>query len=126
MIVSISQQGRYMYIHGGYDNNPYVNMSTTSAGMVRYNGDHKKFEVYNGSTWLPIGGNVASVGLTPDAEKAIDWVVERIDKERQWKQLAEENKSVKLALENLNKAEEQLELIAILAKKEYDTEKTTS
>jgi hypothetical protein len=101
-------------------------MNTASAGMVRYNGDNKKLEVYNGASWLQLGGNVASVGLNPDAEKAIDWVMERIDKERQWKQLAEDSKSVKLALENLNKAEEQLELIAILAKKEYDTEKTTS
>jgi len=126
MIDAITQQGRYMYIHGGYDNNPYVSMNTASAGMVRYNGDNKKLEVYNGASWLQLGGNVASVGLNPDAEKAIDWVMERIDKERQWKQLAEDSKSVKLALENLNKAEEQLELIAILAKKEYDTEKTTS
>jgi len=126
MIDAITQQGRYMYIHGGYDNNPYVSMGTPSSGMVRYNGDNKKLEVYNGASWLQLGGNVASVGLIPDAERAIDWVMERIEKERRWKQLAEDNKSVKLALENLNKAEEQLELIAILAKKEYDTEKTTS
>jgi len=126
MINGLSSSGQFMYIHGGHSNNPYVNMGNPSAGMVRYNGNSNNLEVYDGSVWQTLSGSIATVGLQSNAEAAIQWAMDKMNKELEWKKLAEDSKAVKLALANLNKAEEQLELIAILAKKEYDTEKTTS
>ena len=124
MINGITQQGRHMYINGGYSNNPHVNMNNSSAGMVRYNGNSNNFEVYDGSTWMMISGSVATVGLNPSAESAIDWAMKKMSEEQELLELARKSKSVTIALENLNKAKAELELIAILARE--NNEETTT
>ena len=122
MINGLSPQGKYMYIHGGYASGPYVNNSNTSAGMIRYNNNN--LEVYDGSSWLTIAGSVATVGLSPVAESAIDWVIRKMEEEKEWEELAKTSKAVTLALENLNKVRAELKLIALLAKEQ--NEETTS
>jgi hypothetical protein len=130
MINGIVQHGKYMYIHGGYAGpGPYVNMSNSSAGMVRYDGAN--LQVYDGNTWMNIAGSSASVGINPVAEEAIDWVRQQmekekqlLEKEKQLLELAKKSKSVSIALDNLNNAKAELELIAILAR-EHNEETTT-
>ena len=122
MINGLSPQGKYMYIHGGYNSGPYVNNSNTSAGMIRYNNNN--LEVYDGSSWLAITGSAATVGLSPVAESAIDWVIRQMEEEKELLALAEKSKSVAIAVENLNKAKAELKLIALLAKEQ--NEETTS
>lgn len=122
MINGLSPQGKYMYIHGGTSSGPYVNMSNDSAGMVRYR--NNSLEVYDGSCWLMMTGAVASVGLNPVAEEALDWVRRQMEEEKQLTELAKSSKAVSIALENLNKAKAELKLIAILAK-EHNEETTT-
>jgi hypothetical protein len=122
MINGITQHGKYMYIHGGHAGGPYVNMGNPSAGMVRFDGTN--LQVYDGNTWMTIAGSTASVGMSPVAEEAIDWVRQQMEKEKQFFDLAKTSKSVGIALENLNKAKAELELIAILAK-EHNEETTT-
>ena len=122
MINGITQYGKYMYIHGGHAGGPYVNMSNPSAGMVRFDGTN--LQVYDGNGWMTIAGSTASVGMSPVAEEAIDWVRQQMEKEKQFFDLAKTSKSVSIALENLNKAKAELELIAILAK-EHNEETTT-
>jgi len=122
MINGIVQHGKYMYIHGGHAGGPYVNMSNYSAGMVRYDGAN--LQVYDGNTWMTIAGSSASVGINPVAEEAIDWVRQQMEKEKQLLELAKKSKSVSIALDNLNNAKAELELIAILAR-EHNEESTS-
>ena len=111
-----------MYVHGGHASGPYVNMSNPSAGLVRYDGTN--LQVYDGNTWMTVAGSSASVGMNPVAEEAIDWVRRQMEEEKQLTELAKSSKAVSIALENLNKAKEELKLIAILAKEH--NEETTS
>lgn len=122
MISGITQSGKYMYIHGGHASGPYVNMSNPSAGLVRFDGTN--LQVYDGNTWMTIAGSSASVGMNPVAEEAIDWVRRQMEEEKQLIELAKSSKAVSIAVENLNKAKEELKLIAILAKEH--NEETTS
>lgn len=122
MISGIVQSGKYMYIHGGHTGGAYVNMSNPSAGLVRFDGTN--LQVYDGNTWMTIAGSSASVGMNPVAEEAIDWVRQQMEKEKQLFDLAKSSKAVSIAVENLNKAKEELKLIAILAKEH--NEETTS
>jgi len=124
MINGLTQQGKHMYVHGGYDSTPYVNMSNPSAGIVRFNGTSKNFEVYDGNSWMSLVGSVATVGLNPAAESAIDWAMKKMAEEYELLELAKKSKSVTIALENLNKAKAELKLIAILAREH--NEETTS
>jgi hypothetical protein len=103
-----------MYVHGGYSSNPYVNMNNPSAGMVRFDGTN--FQVYDGSGWMTISGSVASVGMNPNAESAIDWAIRKMSEEAEVQKLAEDHPAVKIALENLNKAKQQLDATIILSK----------
>ena len=108
-----------MYVNAGYSSTPYVNNSNTSAGMVRYN--NSNLEVYDGASWLVIGGNVASVGMNSAAEAAIDWAMRKMAEEDTIKALAEKHPAVQIALANLEKAKQQLDATIILSKEHDET-----
>lgn len=110
-----------MYVNPGYASNPYINMNSLSAGMVRYNGNSLKFEVYDGTSWISISASSPQVGLNNLAEEAIDWARKRMEEEREWGD--SKHPAVKTAMENLLKARQQLEITAILAKQEENNEK---
>ena len=123
MIKNVTSSSQHLYAAGG-SSLPYVssNMSNPMQGMVRINGS--EMEVFDGTAWMKIYMSDAHVGLSGPANSAIDWAIQRMEEEKEWKKLAESNQSVKIALENLNKAREQLDITAKLAR-EYDTETTS-
>jgi len=123
MINSFTQGSKYITAYMGSTNNPYFSMSAPSAGMLRYNVDNSNFEVYDGSSWRSMYGTSASISMNPDAEKAIDWELKQMEREKEWYELASNNEAVRIALDQLEQAKTRLELTTILAK-EY--EQTTS
>ncbi len=122
MINSVNSSSKHLYAAGG-SSLPYVssNMSNPMQGMLRINGS--EMEVFDGNAWIKIYAGTANVGLNSNAESAIDWAISRMEEEKSWKELAEKNQAVKIALENLEQARQQVDIIAKLAR-EYDT--TTS
>ena len=96
------------------------NPSNPFQGVVRINGSN--MEVFDVSHWKHVDTSV-SVGLSGAANSAIEWAIKRMEEERQWAELAKENKAVKIALENLEQVRQQLAVTAQLAR-EYDTETT--
>jgi hypothetical protein len=124
MIKGISLQGKYMYVHGG-NANTYVNgyAGAQGVGNVRYNTSSQCFEVYDGNNWQPISMDYATVGLNSEAETLLDWVKSKQRQEIELLELATKNQAVLTALENVKKAQDQLTIIATLAR-EY--EQTTS
>jgi len=120
----IASYGKYIHINPGYVSNPYINMSNMSAGMVRYNGNSSKFEVYDGSAWLSIIDSIPQIGLNNLAEEAIDWARKRIEEEREWEN--SDHPAIQAAVENLRKARQQVKITAILAEQEENNDKTTS
>ena len=123
MIKSISSTGRYVQVAGGNSPNTYFNSGSAGAGLVRFNPSSSMFEVNDGSSWRQIDAGYASVGLSPAAESALDWAMQKMAEEEEFKRLSEQHPAVKIAWENLNKAKEQLKATVILSK---DYEKTTS
>ena len=119
MIKSFTQSSKYVTAFMGSSSDPYFSMSAPSAGMLRFNGDTRNFEVYNGSSWMSMNGTSASVSMTPDAEQAISWAIQKMAEEKAWKELAENNQAVKIALDNLEQARQQLNITAKLAR-EYE------
>lgn len=116
MINGISTTGKYMVASGGYSSTPYVNMSSPSAGMVRWNGNSSNLEVYDGSGWIMISNTIASVGLNGEAESLLDWARAKRDEELAWQSLAKTNQAVKIALDNVEEARRQLDVVAKLAR----------
>ena len=124
MLKGLSPSGKYMYVHGG-NASTYVNGYSGAQGIgnVRFNTSNQNFEVYDGNNWVMIAMDYAQVGLNPEAESLLDWARKKRDEELAWESLAKDNQAVKIALENLNKAKQQLDVTAKLAR-EY--EQTTS
>jgi hypothetical protein len=123
MIREIIGGGPFLSVSSGDAFTPYINMSMPSAGMTRWNGNTNNLEVYDGSAWMTINSNTATLGLTNDATYAITWVLRKMEEESKLEKLAKEHLAINLALDNLKKAQRQLDATIILSK---EHEKTTS
>ena len=102
---------------------PYVgpNPSNPMTGILRiHNSD---IEVFNGSHWQQISSSYATVSIDQDVLDIVQWARKKRDEEMTWTSLANNNKAVKIALDNLEYARQQLDITAKLAR-EY--EQTTS
>ena len=121
MIKGITQSGRYITVTNG-NASTYVNgySGQQGVGNMRYNTSNQNMEVFDGNTWVTLNMAHASVGLNGEAESLLDWARQKRDEEMMWKSLANDNKAVKIALDNLEQARKQLDITAKLAR-EYDT-----
>ena len=120
MIKGISHTGRYLQVTGGSPINPYIPPGGQSAGMLRYNTNMNRIEVYDGQTWIEITTNYASVSMTAEADALLDWARKKRDEEIELEALAKEHPAINIALANLKKAKMQLDATIILSK-EHDT-----
>ncbi len=75
-------------------------------GMIRINGT--EMEVFNGSSWQLLSTSYATVGLDQDVLDIVQWARKKRDEEIMWQSLAEKNKAVKIALDNLEQARKKL------------------
>lgn len=123
MLNRVTSSSPHMYAAGG-SSLPYVsyNPNNPMQGMLRINGS--EFEVFDGSSWVKMYMSNADIGLNSSANAAIDWAIKKMAEEEEWRKLAESNQAVKIALDNLEKARQQVDITAKLAR-EYDTETTS-
>jgi len=121
MIKGISSTGRYVQVTAG-GASTYVNgySGAQGVGNMRYNTSNQSMEVFDGSNWIMLNMDYASVGLSGEAESLLDWARQKRDEEMAWKSLAKDNQAVKIALDNLEQARKQLDITAKLAR-EYET-----
>ena len=114
---------RGIAVNGGDTSVPYVNQNVSNPiqGIIRVWGND--MQVFDGSNWMNITTSYATVGLDPVTQEAIDWVKQKMQDEKELHQLSKENPAVQIALDNLKRAQEQLDVTIILSK-EY--EKSTS
>jgi hypothetical protein len=114
---------RGIAVNGGDTSVPYVNQNVSNPvqGMIRVWGND--MQVFDGSNWMNITTSYATVGLDPVTQEAIDWVKQKMQDEKELHQLSKENPAVQIALENLKRAREQLDVTIILSK---EHEKSTS
>ena len=110
-----------MYVNGGQAST-YVNNYTGAQGVgnLRFNTGNQNMEVFDGNSWVKLNTGVATIGLNPEAESLLDWAKQKRDEELAWKSLAESNQAVKIALDNLEQARQQVDITAKLAR-EYAT-----
>ncbi len=102
---------------------PYINMSAPSSGMMRYNGNNQCIEVYDGNSniWIQLYGKSVDINVNGDAVAAVEWAKKQMREEMEWEKLAVTNEAVKIALENMKKARQQLDITAKLVKEHNET-----
>jgi hypothetical protein len=107
-------------VTGGNTSVPYVNQNINNpiTGMMRVWGSD--MQVFDGTGWINMSTSYATVGLDQDVLEIVQWARKKRDEEMMWQSLAKDNKAVKIALDNLEQARQQLELTTILAR-DYET-----
>ena len=102
---------------------PYINMNAPSSGMMRWNGNNNSIEVFDGSTnlWQQMYSKTADIQLSPQLQAVVSWANQKMAEESEWEKLATTNDAVKIALENMKKAKQQLDITAKLVKDHNET-----
>jgi hypothetical protein len=91
---------------------------TMNVGDVRFNAVMQRFEAYDGNTWIEINTGYAGVGLTPDAEMALDWAIKKKNEELELVALAKSNATIADLIKQKNELDEKIKVIQILTKEE--------
>ena len=96
------QGSQFVQVDGGTPSTSYFQNGQPMSGMIRYYNNN--FEVYDGSTWLTISPGYASIKLSPQAEKALEWVFNKIEEEQVLISLPNDHPAIKAAKDNVNRA----------------------
>jgi len=117
MIKGINQGGRYIKVVGGQPGGNYINNYSGSQGVgnMRFNTTNQNIEIWDGNSWITMQTTYATVELEYEAVNLLDWAKEKRAEEQRVKELIKTNPAVKIAYENVLKAQEQLKITTILS-----------
>ena len=120
MIKTVNGSGRYIMVNGGYPATTYINTSSgyMNVGDVRYNTQMQRLEVYDGQMWLEINTSHASIGLTPDAEMALDWAIKKRNEDMALEHLAKTNPTIADLLNQKKELDDKIKMVQTLMKEE--------
>jgi len=121
MIKSIST-GNLLTVNGVYSNSIYIDnykLQQGIAGQVRYNGTD--FEVNDGNSWKLLTSSYAQIDMSKEAHDAFQWSIKKMAEEREAQELAKDHPAVQIALDNLEKANQQLNATILLSKEHNES-----
>ena len=95
-----------------YNNSSASN--NTLIGQVRYNGSNQMMEVYDGAMWHTISPVYPMIELSSEVQTILNWAKAKMSEEVRLKQLATQHPSLQDALDKLQHAQEQVEIVAAL------------
>ena len=104
--------GAGIHVSGSVYNAPYIDTTRASAGMVRYIGGN--FEVYDGSSWLPLQSSYPQIELDSMTLEAVQWVRLKMEEEKRMLELAKKHPTVADALLARDRAEDAVKIAVAL------------
>ncbi len=105
-----------LIVNGGNTSVPYINISTGGnnsnpmQGMMRISGT--EIQVFDGTSWMNIASSYATVELTGEVQSIIQWAREERNKQLERTKLVKDNPALQKALEAIERAEANFDLIA--------------
>lgn len=105
-----------LVVNGGNTSLPYINISTGGnnsnpmQGMMRISGT--EIQVFDGTSWMNIASSYATVELTGEVQSIIQWAREERNKQLERTKLVKDNPALQKALEAIERAETNFDLIA--------------
>jgi len=88
---------------------------------MRFNTSTQNVEVWDGNNWMTLQTSYATVQLDSEAISLLDWAKEKRTEEWKIQELIKTNPAVKIAYEQVLKAQAQLKTTIILSKDEQTT-----
>jgi hypothetical protein len=116
--VTTGKTGGYLYVDGSYSSLPnvYSNPNNPLQGIVRYMSNTNRFEVFDGTSWIPVTPGMPAVSLSNEAIDILNWAKQKMTDEHLLAELAKTNPGVADAIDNLKKAQEQVDIMVTLVK----------
>jgi hypothetical protein len=113
-------------VSGGNTSLQYVNQNVSNPmqGMIRVWGTD--MQVFDGSNWQNMQTSYATVELDAETRFLLQWIRDKKKEEAEIEAFSKNHPAIKIALENLNKAEQQLKATVILSKEYENNEATAS
>ena len=106
-------------VTGGTTSLPYVNQNNNPMqGMIRVWGSD--MQVFDGNAWISMATGYATVGLDQETQNLLSWAKSKQRQEIELLEMATKNEAVRIALENVKKAQDNLTITAHLSR-EYET-----
>jgi hypothetical protein len=99
-------------VSGSVYNAPYIDTTRASAGLVRY--QNGNFEVFDGSSWLPLQSSYPQIELDGVTVEVVQWAKQKMIEEKRILELAKTHPTVADALAQVKLAEEQLAVVVAL------------
>jgi hypothetical protein len=100
------------YVHGGEfltvtsskGAQPYINMSGNQPmiGALTYDHNSQQMKVYDGNSWMTIGGGSATVNLNENAISILKWAEKKMQEEADLNRLAESSPAIKDLVNQMN------------------------
>ena len=112
--------GEYLNVTSNKGAQPWINMSSTQPmiGMLSYDNSSQQMKVYDGNSWMTIGGGSATVNLNPNAINILKWAEKKMQEEYELKALAEKHPAINDLVNQIKEKEEQLKVVQTLLKEE--------
>jgi hypothetical protein len=98
MIKSLmSSNSKHITVTGGLPSPTYINHGAAAQGVgnMRFNTATQNTEVFDGYNWLTLSTNNATVGLSSEAERAIEWAKDKMQEEQRLLELMEQHPGLK-------------------------------
>jgi hypothetical protein len=111
-MINTIMNGAGINVINGIHSELYIDMTRTSAGLVRYNNNH--FEVYDGNSWMIIPGGDAQITLDGVTLESLQWVRRKMTEEKRLEELARQHPTVADAAAAVARAQEQLDIVTAL------------
>jgi hypothetical protein len=109
--------GSFVTVSGG-SGSTYVNgyNGAQGVGNMRYNTTMQRIEVYDGNNWIQMQMPDVMIDLNPEAQSLLSWARKKRDQEQELERLVQNYPALADARENLERAQEQLDMLATLAR----------
>jgi hypothetical protein len=99
-------------VSGSVYNAPYIDTTRASAGLVRY--QNGNFEVFDGSSWLPLQSSYPQIELDGVTVEVIQWAKQKMVEEKRMLELAKTHPTVADALLARDRAEDAVRIAVAL------------
>ena len=125
MIKSI-MSGPGINVQNATVNWPYItsNSSNPIQGMLRIN--NQDLQVFDGSTWMNVSMGYPTVELTGEVQSIIQWAREERNRQLERTRLVKDNPALQKALEAIERAESNFDLIAKFVEHDNESNNVTS
>lgn len=98
-----------------YQTNSYSDPMVT--GAVQWNGQSRRLEVSNGTTWVPLNTTM-NMQTNPEVVQVLEWAKKKIAEERELEALAKENPAINDLVNQIKEKRSQIDMVKTLIKKE--------